>query len=220
MKHETGIIFDCDGTLVDSLGQALESFNYALEKMGEPPRSPEIIKKYFGAAADRIFLGLLGDREKAHQAFELYLEHQSELAEATRLHEGIEELLETLSSENIPLGVVTGRHTRDLEILLKPHGLVSRFKVLVADSELPRSKPAPDGILLAARSMGIHPSRAFYVGDSVIDIQAARNAGCSSIAALWDQLAKKDGLGDAQPDFLAHVPSDVHQIHANHINSN
>lgn len=207
--REAGIIFDCDGTLVDSLTQALESFNYALDRLGEPPRSPEVIKRYFGAAADRILLGVLGDEEKAHRAFEYYLDHQSELAKTTRLHEGVIELLDALAEDEVPMGIVTGRHARDLDVLLKPHSLASYFQVLVADSELPRSKPAPDGILQAAKVMGLRPDRTFYVGDSHTDMQASHNAGSIPVAALWDQLAKREELKREKPAFFASRPMDV-----------
>src|ERR1700733_5986304 len=89
-----GVIFDCDGTLVDSLGQALASFNYALDAIGEGGRTIEEIKRYFGTAADRIFFNLLGDEKKAQAAFEHYLIYQAELAKTTKLHSGIRELLD------------------------------------------------------------------------------------------------------------------------------
>lgn len=209
MIKNFGIIFDCDGTLVDSLGQALESFNYALTKVGKPPHSPEAIKKFFGASADRILLNVLGDPDKAHRAFELYLDHQTELAKTTRLHTGIKELLDSLTTQGVPLGVVTGRHARDLELVLRPHNLASYFQVMVTDSELPRSKPAPDGLLKAMQLMNADPRRTFYIGDSIVDIRAAHAAGCLSIGALWDPLAKAQELEKLEPSYLAHHPSDV-----------
>ena len=75
-----GIIFDCDGTLVDSLGVAMESFNYTLDKMGFKPRNEQEIKRHFGAGADRIFTAILGNEADGLKAFEHYVDHQSELA--------------------------------------------------------------------------------------------------------------------------------------------
>ena len=204
-----GIIFDCDGTLVNSLNQALESFNYALHKIGETSYGLADIKRHFGAAADRIFLNLLGDRTRALQAFEHYLEHQTELAKTTRLHDGIEELLDTLKKERIPMAIVTGRHTRDLEIVLRPHGLSSAFLALVTDNRVPKSKPAPDGILMAAELMKIPPARTLYVGDSVVDMQAAHAAGSTPVAALWDGLTKPGEMAKEKPAFMAKRPDEV-----------
>lgn len=205
-----GIIFDCDGTLLDSLGQAMQSFNHALDEIGEPPRSEQAIKRYFGQAADRIFLNFLnGDEKRADAAFTAYLDHQLELAKSTKLHTGVRELLDQLEEEGVPLGIVTGRHARDLEIVLRPHEISDRFICLVADSHLPKSKPAPDGILLAARNMDLAPAQTLYVGDSTMDIRAAHAAGSIPVAALWDQLTKSEEMQKERPEFMAKMPQDV-----------
>jgi len=204
-----GVIFDCDGTLVDSLGQAMESFNYALDRVGLPPRPPEAIKRHFGAGADRIFMNILGDEEQALNAFEHYLDHQTELAKTTRLHAGIRELIERLGEHGIPLGIVTGRHARDLDVVIQPHRLQDHFSALVADSHLSRSKPAPDGILMAARQMGLEPERTLYVGDSIVDMQAAHAAKSKPVAALWDTLANFDAMKQESPLHMARTPHEV-----------
>lgn len=209
-SRASGIIFDCDGTLVDSLGSALESFNYALERMGAPGHTPEQIKKFFGASGDRILTSLLGgDRVRGLQAFEHYKEHQTELAKTVRMHEGILELLDTCLSEGVPIGIVTGRHAEDLEIILRPHGISSRFLCLVTDNQVARSKPAPDGILLAASKMALPATSCFYVGDSSMDIRAANDAGALGVAALWDGLAKRMEMEAEHPFLLAAHPRDV-----------
>lgn len=204
-----GIIFDCDGTLVDSMAQALDSFNFALAMVGEEPRPPEAIKKYFGAGADRILIRIVGDEEKGLTAFQHYIAHQSELADQTELHSGVRALLDLLTKEGVPMAIVTGRHARDLEVLLKPHQLSDYFVTLVADNHAPNSKPAPDGVLLAAERMGLPPAHTFYVGDAIYDIQAAHAAGSIAVAALWDRLAKPDELTAEQPVLVAYSPDEV-----------
>ena len=203
------VVFDCDGTLVNSLGYALESFNYALDKIGEPPREIEQIKRYFGAAADRIFLNLLGDEKKALAAFEHYFDHQSSLASRMQVFPGIIELLETLRAAKIPMAVVTGRHERDLAAVLAPHKLANYFVTLIADNQLPHSKPAPDGVLLAIERIGADPARSYYVGDSIVDMQAAHAAGAKPIAALWDELAKPELMAKENPAFMAKSPMEI-----------
>ena len=205
-----GVVFDCDGTLVNSLGYALESFNHALVAIGEAPRTVEEIKRFFGAGADRIFLGLLGgDREKARRAFDAYFDHQSSLAEKMAPFPGVVELLERLKGAGLPLAVVTGRHERDLGAILAPHRVKEYFVTLIADNHLPHSKPAPDGILLAAERMGLRPEQLIYVGDSPMDMKAARAAGAAPVAALWDELAHREQMVAEQPAFLAPTPLDV-----------
>lgn len=204
-----GLVFDCDGTLLDSLGGAMNSFNYALDKLGEAPRTDAEIKKYFGAGADRILARLLNDEKKGLMAFELYLEHQAELAPAMKLHEGIRSLLETAAAAGVPMGVVTGRHARDMDAVLAPHKVSEYFKVLIADSHVPVSKPFPDGILMAVDRMGLKPENICYVGDSVMDMQAAHSAGATAIAALWDPLAIPAAMRAENPRFVASTPSEV-----------
>ncbi|MGZ3724823.1 MAG: HAD family hydrolase [Pseudobdellovibrio sp.] len=203
------LLFDCDGTLVDSLGAGIESFNYSLSLIGEKPRAEEEIKRFFGASADRIFFGLLQDEKKALAAFENYMNHQTQLSLNMKLHTGIRHLLETSAAAHIPMGVVTGRHERDMHVVLRPHKISDYFQTMVADSHLKESKPAPEGILLAVKNLGVEPQNVCYVGDSVMDIQAAHAAGCSAIAALWDRHVKLDDMLAQKPELMANKPSDV-----------
>lgn len=209
MKKNYGIIFDCDGTLTDSLSQALDSLSFALAQVGATPPSHEEIKRYFGAGADRILNRILGDEEKGLVAFQHYLDHQSELAARTRLHPGVRQLLEHLAAQEVPVAVVTGRHARDLEVVLGPHKLDTYFVTLVADNHVPRSKPDPAGVLMAAKCMGLPPENTLYVGDAIYDVQAAHAAGSVAVAALWDALAKPDELYAERPAFSAHTPMEV-----------
>lgn len=204
-----GIIFDCDGTLVNSVAKAFESFHYALAQMGEKPRSSAEIERYFGAGADRILTRILGDEQRGLEAFQHYIDHQTELAHQTELHQGIRELLAVLAEAGVPLAVVTGRHARDLDVLLAPHKLSDYFVTLVADNQIPHSKPAPDGVLMAAKRMGLLPENTFYIGDAVYDIRAARAAGSVAVAAVWDPLARPQELLAEHPDCVAHSPDEV-----------
>ncbi|PIP94617.1 MAG: hypothetical protein COW00_08875 [Bdellovibrio sp. CG12_big_fil_rev_8_21_14_0_65_39_13] len=209
MVKKIGILFDCDGTLLDSLGNAFDSFDYAFDQIGEPRQKPENIKKFFGTSADRIFINLMNDSQLALKAFEFYLDHQAELALKTKLHHGIEELLEALLSKNIPLAIVTGRHAKDLENVLRPHDIKHFFKSIIADSDVTRSKPAPDGLLLALSQMGIDSENSFYLGDSPTDIQAAHNAQSKSVAVLWDKTVDKLEMEKVSPHFLINHPHEM-----------
>jgi HAD superfamily hydrolase (TIGR01549 family) len=211
-KKSFGIIFDCDGTLADSLGIGLGSYNYALTKIGEPPRDENEIKKLFGSSADRIMQRLLKDDEKALKAFEFYLEHEELNTPKVHLHDGISELLHNLKAQGIPLGIVTGRHHQDLDFILKHHGLHHFFDAIVCDNHLPFSKPAPDGILLASSKLGLNAQDTFYVGDSVMDMQAAQSAGSKGIAALWDKWVKKEEMQLVKPFAFALHPQNILDI--------
>lgn len=211
-----GIIFDCDGTLVDSLNQAVDSMSYALAQVGEHGLSPARIKQYFGAGVDRILGRILGDAGRAGAAFEYYLEHQATLALRTQMHTSVREMLKDLADRGVPMAVVTGRHERDLELVLAPHNLKDYFVTLVADNHAAKSKPAPDGVLLAAKRMGLDPAHTFYVGDAVYDMQAARAAGSVPLAALWNHPADSADLKEAGAALLAHSPLDIWPLFQRH----
>lgn len=209
MDSHFGILFDNDGTLIKSLDLGLDSFHYALEKLGEPKRLDHEIKQYFGAGADRIFMKLLNDADKAAKAFDYFFEHESNQVNRIQLHDGISELLNELVKRQIPMGVVTGRHFRDLEMIFTHHDLIKTFKTLVCDNHLENSKPHPEGILLGAKNLGLAPEKIYYIGDSVMDMKAARSAGAIPIAALWDKWAHIEEMKREEPVLLAHRPSDI-----------
>ncbi|HET9238677.1 MAG TPA: HAD family hydrolase [Oligoflexus sp.] len=203
------LIFDCDGTLTDSLGQALESFHYALDRLGEPRSTPDVIR-YFGVSADRILFNLLGDAARAQKAYEFYKEQQTRLAPGTLVYPGVTALLEKARKASVPMAVVTGRHRQDLEILLQPLGLLDFFSVIVTDNELAEPKPSPEGLFKALQLLGLKDgSQSFYIGDSLTDMQAAHAAGMKPIAALWDSKVAREKLLNAQPYALAEHPDDV-----------
>lgn len=204
-----GVIFDCDGTLIDSLDDAVISFNYALKKVGSEPKTLNEIKKYFGAGADRMLIQLLSDEKKGLQAFEYYIEHQTERSVMCPLHPGVRELLTTLKNKNIPMALVTGRHSRDLEVVLKPHSLESYFVTMITDDQVSLSKPAPDGILLAAERMGLSAQNTLYVGDSGFDMGAAHNARAKAVLAAWDKAVNLNEMLALKPHYIAKTPQDV-----------
>lgn len=208
-KNKIGVIFDCDGTLVNSLNVVMDSYNYALEMIGEPYREPDEIKKFFGAGADRIFLQLLGDEKKALKAFDYYFDHQSKLVHTMHIFPGIAKLLDNLKAAGIPMGIVTGRHSKDLDAICTHHKLSEYFKSMICDNHLPKSKPAPDGILMAASQMNLAPQDTFYIGDSIMDMVAAHAAGSKPIAALWDSWSKIEDMKKELPVLLAHDPNDI-----------
>lgn len=207
------IIFDCDGTLTDSLDHALTSFHYAVRRMDAHHITTEDIHQYFGIAADKILFQLMDlDAVKAQEAFEHFLDNQRLLAKDTRLFDGIPELLSTLKKRQIPLGLVTGRHSRDLNIMLNAHQLQTNFSIMVTDDQVSAPKPNPEGILKAAAHLGIPPQNTLYIGDSPVDVEAAHRAGATSVAVVWDPHANQIALAEKHPHFTINEPSDILRI--------
>jgi HAD superfamily hydrolase (TIGR01549 family) len=177
--------------------------------MHQPPRSHNEIKKLFGPGADQILLKLIGDEKIAAQAFDHYVESQSHKASSMKVYDGMRELFNQLKTAGIPMGLVTGRHSRDLEVVLNAHQLKDYFYVIVADDDLREAKPSPEGLLNASFLMKLPPQSLYYVGDSKTDIQAAKKAGSHSIAALWDKRVEKEEMRLEDPTFMAESPTDI-----------
>lgn len=208
MKNKN-ILFDCDGTLLKSLGFGMDAYNIALAHVGARAHEPEEIKRFFGQSADKIFNHLLSDKKKAAEAYEIYFDYEKRFIARIKPHIEIVELLEKLKEDGYRMGVVTGRHSRDLELLFDHTNLHSYFEAEVCDDFLTHHKPHPEGLLTAAAKMKIDIKNCYYVGDAVMDLQAASAAGAMGIAALWDQWAIEDDMKVESPVFLAKKPLDI-----------
>jgi phosphoglycolate phosphatase-like HAD superfamily hydrolase len=108
--------------------------------------------------------------------------------------------------------MVTGRHSRDLQIMLHPHGLHQHFKILISDDQVEKPKPDPEGILKAANFLKIDPRNSLYIGDSPSDIDAAHRAGATSVAVIWDSHSNQEALAAQNPHYIIEHPSEIIRI--------
>lgn len=183
MSTVRGIIFDCDGVLFASHQANLAYYNAVLEQMGEAPVRPEDSDKAHlchTAASPQVFLGLLGP-DRAEEALALaalldfrqfipWMEPEPEMASS----------LAQLAAR-FPLAVATNRGTSMLEIL-RHFELDGYFRTVVTSRDVPRPKPWPDMLLLAAERLGLPSQELLFVGDSELDLAAARSAGIRFVA--------------------------------------
>jgi HAD superfamily hydrolase (TIGR01549 family) len=209
------ILFDVDGTLIDSYRLYLESYRRALAPvLGAPPSDDEIIAR--APSSERRFLEeWIGAERTASCHAEMcrhYAELHSTLGEGT--YEGVREMLAALRSASLRLGIVTGKGRYAWGVAEWALDL-GAFEVVVTDEDVAAPKPDPGGILAALRAMGGGPAEAVYVGDSVTDIQAARSASVRAAAALWPKTDPEDrerflaAIAPLDPDWLLERPSDL-----------
>jgi pyrophosphatase PpaX len=203
-----GIVFDLDGTLVDSLSVTFEAFNHGFMLFGAPKLSPAEIMKYFGPGEAEIFGQIVGT-ENAEAAYAASKDHLNANLERTPLHEGVGDLLEKLKTAGIPISIFTGRSWPTTQMILSHHNLLDRFITVIANEHVQSPKPSPEGLYLAAERMKIEPKHLMFVGDSPSDIIASRSAGASGVAALWDLQASRDLLAPWKPHFWVEKPKDV-----------
>lgn len=207
------VLFDCDGTLTNSLHGAMDSFLHGFSAVGANEIRPEEIKAWYGIAADKIFHRLLPHRpDLAVSGFEAFLEHQRSQVHTVTLHAGMAEILQSLDAGGIPMGVVTGRHHSDLHIMFEHFGLHPYFEVIVTDDQVSMPKPSPEGLLKALQHGAWQAEKAVYIGDSASDIQAAKSINMPAIAVCWDAHADVDALRRAEPSALVSSASELRQV--------
>lgn len=192
-----------------SLNVGMDAYNFALAKVGARAHEPDEIKRFFGQAANKIFLKLLEDENKANEAFEAYLEFSKSFLDRIHPHAGIEDFIQNLKQSGARLGVVTGRHSRDLDLLFSKTNFGRHFEVMICDDYLSQHKPHPEGLWTAAAKMNLHAHECVYIGDAVMDMQAANAAGMTAVAALWDDWAKEEDMKIESPAFMARTPDEI-----------
>lgn len=211
----TAVLFDLDGTLIDTYRLYLESYRRALSPyLGYAPTAEEIAAR--SPSAERRFLADWVGEEHAAGCHEAMLRHYAALhgALGEGMYPGVREMLAALRSAGLGLGVVTGKGRRAWETTAAGLDL-GAFDVVVTEDEVRSPKPDPEGIHAALRALELPPGSAVYVGDSAGDLRAGRAAGTRVAAALWP----KTGVGERErfleeirpltPDWTLDHPADL-----------
>ena len=211
MPHSLrAVIFDFDGTLLDTFPAIAAGWNAAMTPLfGRTYSDAEVVSHFGPPDEGMIALELAGySREVYEAAVERYFAAFEEAERGIAAFPGIVPLLDALTARGVPLGVMTGKGRRAADITFARLGWEARFVTLVTGDDVERAKPAPDGVLLAAREMGFAPQECAYVGDSPADIGAARAAGMTAIVAGWHGFFRAE-LEPLEPDFWAHSPGEL-----------
>jgi HAD superfamily hydrolase (TIGR01509 family) len=201
------VVWDMDGTLIDSTRVVTDAYIGAVASLGGPPATREAVIDAYHLGPPAIMLAHLLGRASTDADVAEYLARLRAGAAAALPYPGIEATLEGLRSR-VGLGVFTGANHASAMILLGAAGLASHFDVVVGGDEVEREKPAPDGVLAACRALGVEPARTAYVGDSPSDLGAARASGAQAFAAGWGHLYRPDEPADrvlARPEELLEI---------------
>ena len=185
------VAFDLDGTLIDTRGLYLEAYRVAIQPYVDRDLGHEEIMALRPTSEIDFLRRVVGERnlEACRQHFyESYRDLHGRLFGG--IYPGVEEVLDRLRAEGVPLGLVTGKSRRSWEIT-SAMCVLGEFDVMVFDDDVRAPKPDPQGLELALTSLGAARSDAFYVGDSTSDMEAARAAGIGPVAALWARPARR-----------------------------
>ena len=173
------LIFDLDGTLIDSKRDLILSVNAMLREMGRVPLPEDTISGYIGQGAPVLVRRALGEaaaEEEAKRALEFFLRYYEEhRMNHTRAYPGVAEGLAAL--RGYPMAVLTNKPMRISRRILEDLGLAACFRAIYGGNSFETKKPDPLGARTILREFGVEPRNAVVVGDSEIDVQTARNAG-------------------------------------------
>jgi len=207
------VLFDLDGTLLDTAPDLIGSLNALRAEQGMEPliagHLQPVVSHGSGAMVQRGFdLAPTDPRfEPLRQRFlTLYRERVSR---DTRAFAGMDELLEALEARGIPWGVVTNKPGWLTEPLLEDLGYAARSACIVSGDTLPIRKPHPAPLLLACERIGRAPSDCVFVGDALRDIQAGRSAGMLTLVALFGYIGAEDHVRLWGADGLVGTPAEV-----------
>src|SRR6266852_4778839 len=196
------LIFDLDGTLIDSQRDLIRSVHAMLQEMGREQLHEDTISGYIGHGAPQLVARALGDgstEEENQRALKFFLAHyEKHKLDSTCAYPGVPEALEHLAA--FPMAILTNKPVRISMRILQELGLAKYFRAVYGGNSFETKKPDPLGAQTILREFGAAPAEAMLIGDSEVDVQTARNAGTLAAAVNY---------GCGAHDRTAH-PADVY----------
>lgn len=203
MKSEAvkAFIFDLDYTLIDSSEGIVYCFNQARKRAGEPELPADRIKARIGIPIEQTF-ELYGSKDPLAMRDEFRrLSRQGAMANRSFLLPGIRSTIPALAARGFRLAVASTKSYAEIKTILEKLKLSSYFEEIAGSDDVESAKPAPDSLLLLLERMRLDPDQAVYVGDHVVDIQAARAAGMPVIAVRGGPVSEQE-LKREDPDTI------------------
>lgn len=216
MKYNT-VIFDLDGTLLNTLEDLGDSVNHALKSFGYPERTYEEVRCFVGNGIKELMFKAVPkgtDEETALKCLQVFKDHyKTNMQHKTAPYNGIIELLETLKSNGFKLGIVSNKYDFGVKNLNKYY-FKDLIPVAIGECEGVRRKPAPDTVLTAMKELNAQKESTLYVGDSGSDMITAQNAGVKGVGVTWGFRDAKS-LKESGADFLVDSPAQLLDIAQN-----
>lgn len=207
------VIFDLDGTLLNTIADLASAANHALEALGFPRRSEEECRQFVGNGVTKLLERALPEGSKTpgqvermrEEFFKYYDEH---LWDATFVYPGMTELLDALQSRGVMLAVASNKYQSATERLVKHFFPQIQFLDVLGQRDGVPVKPDPDIVYELLLSAGAKKEDVLYVGDSDVDMQTAKNAGVRVCAVTWG-FRPRELLETFHPDFITGNPQDI-----------
>lgn len=202
------VLFDLDGTLIDTGPIILASFRHATRTILGREIPDERLMAHVGGFGLRQQMRLL-DEERADELVRCYREHNEPLHAEVRAFPGMAGVLAQLAAEGRRLGIVSTKRRTTIELAFEHVPIGGYFDVVVGSDDTERHKPHPDPLLYALSSLAASPREAAYVGDAPFDVEAAKAAGVFSVAVAWGGIHPRERLEAAAPDVLVSSPEEL-----------
>ncbi|MDA7826446.1 HAD-IA family hydrolase [Porticoccaceae bacterium] len=210
------LLFDLDGTLLDTAPDFITAINKQLKRHGRNPLVGDAIRT-------SVTHGSIGIIESAynikqdHPEFEplkeeflqLYLDN---ISEKTGLFDGLRQVLDSCKERNIPWGIVTNKPLKYTAPLMADLGLDKQSATTICPDHVANPKPDPEALILACSQINIAPKNCIYIGDHVRDIQAGKSAGMPTIAAQWGYIEEFEDVTQWQADMVVKKSTDLHSL--------
>jgi pyrophosphatase PpaX len=207
VRYET-VLFDLDGTLIDSGSMILASLRHATRSVLRREIPDEQLLAAVGGSGLRDQMTVL-DAERADELVAAYRDHNEPLHAALQGFPDVERVLKMLRAGGRKLGVVTAKRRATVELAFAFIPLGELFDTVVGWDDTARHKPHPDPLLVALDRLGAEPADAAYVGDSPFDVRAAKAAGVFAVAADWGRIHPRERLEAERPDALVTHPEEL-----------
>lgn len=176
------ILFDLDGTLMDTAPEIADALNDTLHRLNKPSAPEDLVRSWIGDGARTLLARALAhahvpEYRHAEAWTSFAYEYRQRCGTRSTLHDGARELLQRLRARGAQLVLLTNKESAFAHKLLVAHGLTAEFDFIVAGDSLPVKKPDPAVVRYALDALHVAPQDALFVGDSVIDVRTARAAG-------------------------------------------
>ena len=205
------VLFDLDGTVIDSGAIILASMRHAAkEVLGAEVSDEQLMATVGGPGLEAQMHALSPD--KVDELVSVYRAHNEPLHDELVCCAGIDHVLVRLKNEGRRLGIVTAKRRETVELAFARVPIAHLFETVVGGDETARHKPDPEPLLFALDRMGASPEEATYIGDAPFDVQAAKAAGLFSIGVTWGGIHARELLEAKHPDALVDTAEELYAI--------
>lgn len=215
MRPISAVLFDLDGTLVNSAPDLAFALNSVLQEQGHEPLSLEDIRPVAGHGSRGLLglgFGITPEDDRYPPLQQRFLEiYQDNLSRETALFEGMEQVLNTIENANMIWGIITNKPSFLTQPVVDALGLSQRAACIVSGDTATHSKPHPAPMLYACDKINIPPEQCLYIGDAKRDIDAGKSVKMQTVAVRYGYLSKHDIIEDWHADQIIEHPHEILQ---------